>query len=115
MEPKNTARKQQKEDTLKSSYELFDGRQRFLDPFESRIFQLNKIEGTGFSDFDHSNLKILIPKQMFQRLPILIEKLKASNTTENLLNEFRHIIYSLHQVKEIAKKVCNNILNSIKV
>ena len=52
---------------------------------------------------------------MFQRLPILLAQLKASNTTEPLLNEVRHIIYSLHQIKEIAKKVCNNILNSIKL
>ena len=32
-------------------------------------------------------LKILTPKQMLQGLPIALEQVKASNTSENLLNE----------------------------
>ena len=36
---------------------------------------------------DHSNLKILSPKQMLQRLPISLAQVKASITSENLLNE----------------------------
>ena len=32
-------------------------------------------------------LKTLIPKQMFQRLPIALAQVKAGNTSENLLNE----------------------------
>ena len=43
------------------------------------------------------------------------EKLKAGNTSENLLNEIRQIIYSLYRGKEITKKVYNNIMNSIKL
>ena len=31
-------------------------------------------------------IKILTPKQMFQRLPIVLAQLKADNTSENLLN-----------------------------
>ena len=54
-------------------------------------------------------------KQMFQRLPIALAELKAGNTSENLLNEIRQIIYSLYRAKEINKKVCNNIMNSIKL
>ena len=38
-------------------------------------------EGTG--------LKILIPKQMLQRLPIALAQGKAGNNSENLLNEIR--------------------------
>ena len=57
-------------------------------------------------------LKILIPKQMLQRLPIVLAQ-KADNTSENLLNETRQIIYSLYQAKEITKKVYNSIMNSI--
>ena len=56
-----------------------------------------KIEGTGFS-----NLKRLIPKQMLQRLPIAPAQVKAGNTSENLLNEIRQIIYSLYRAKEIT-------------
>ena len=59
-------------------------------------------------------LKILTPKQMLQRLPIALAQVKARNRSENLLNEIRQIIYSLHRAKEISKKVYNNIMNSIK-
>ena len=41
----------------------------FLDAFESRIFPMDKIEGTSFPDFHYSNLKILTPKQILQRIP----------------------------------------------
>ena len=52
---------------------------------------------------------------MLQRLIIALTQVKAGNTTENLLNEIRQIIYSLYRAKEIIKKVYNNIVNSIKV
>ena len=57
-------------------------------------------------------LKILT--QMLQRLPIALAQVKASNTSENLLNEIRQIIYHLHQAKEIIKIVYNDTMNSIK-
>ena len=60
-------------------------------------------------------LKILSPKQVLQRLPIALAQVKVGNTSENLLNEIRKIIYSLYREKEIAKKVHNNIMNSIKL
>ena len=60
-------------------------------------------------------LKILTPKQMLQRLPIALAEVKADNTSEKLLNEIREIIHSLYREKEIAKKVYNSIMNSIKV
>ena len=44
---------------------------------------------------------------MLQRLPIPLAQVKAGNTSENLLNEIRQIIYSLYQEKEIAY---NNII-----
>ena len=46
---------------------------------------------------------ILIPKQMFQRLPIALTQVKASNTSENLLSERRQVIYSLHWGKKVKK------------
>ena len=69
--------------------------------------------------FQTRSLTILIlkltPKQMRQRLPIALVQIKAGNTSENLLNGIRQIIYSLYRAKEITKKVYNNIMNSIKV
>ena len=66
----------------------------------------NEPKGTG--------LKILTPKQMFQRLPIALAQVKAGNNSESLLNEIRQIVYSLYQSKEITKKVYNNIIKSIQ-
>ena len=52
---------------------------------------------------------------MLQRLSISLAHIKADNNLQSLLNEIRHIVYSLYQSKEITKKVYNNILKSIKV
>ena len=52
---------------------------------------------------------------MLQRLPTALAQVKAINTSKNLLNEIRQIIYSLYWAKEITKKVYNNIMNSIKL
>ena len=52
---------------------------------------------------------------MLKRLPIALAQIKTSNNSESLLNEIRQIVYSLHRSKEITKKVCNSIINSIKV
>ena len=41
-------------------------------------------------------LKILTSKQMVQRLPIALAHLKSGDTSENLLNEIRKVIYSLY-------------------
>ena len=61
-------------------------------------------------------LKILTPKQMLQILPrVLAAQIKTGNTSENLLNEIRQIIYSLHIAKEIAKKLDKNIINLINL
>ena len=44
-----------------------------------------------------TGLKILTPKQMLQRLPIALAKVKAGNNSESLVNEIRQIAYSLYQ------------------
>ena len=36
---------------------------------------------------------------MLQRLQIVLAQVKAGNTSENLLNEIRQIIYSLYREK----------------
>ena len=113
---KNWEKKQQKGDVLEGLYNLFEGSERFFNASDSKIFPI-KIEGTVFSDMvsDHSNLKILTPKQMRQRLIIALAQVKAVNTSGKLLNEIRKIICSLYRAKEITKKVYNNIMNSIKI
>ena len=115
VKPKSLEKKLQKEDVLASLYYLFEGREKVLDAFESKIFP-TKIEGIGFPDkvFDYSNVKILTPKQMLRQLPIAPAQVKGGNTSENSLNEISQIIYSLYRAKEITKKVYNNIMNLIK-
>ena len=60
-------------------------------------------------------IKILTLKQTPLRLTIALAQVKASHTSENLLNEIRQIIYSLHREKEVTKKLYSNIINSIKL
>ena len=69
--------------------------------------QKNETKGKG--------LKVLTPKQMLQRLPIVLAQVKAGNNSESLLNEIRQSFYSLYQSKQITKKVYNNVIKSINV
>ena len=84
---------------------------KFIEDYGGMILEAKKQakgqEGTG--------LKILTPNQMLKTLPIALAQVKAGNNSESLLNEIRQIVYSLYRSKEITKKVCNNIINSIKV
>ena len=78
-------------------YALFDGSERVLDTFESAVFPVKK--NAGFSNIDHSKVRMSTPKQLLQRLPIALVQVKAGSNSENLLNEIRQIVYSLYQSK----------------
>ena len=52
---------------------------------------------------------------MLQRLPITLAQVKAGNTSENLPNELRQVVYFLYRAKEITKKVYNNKRNSVLI
>ena len=95
-------------------YNFFEGREKILDAFESKIFSI-KSKGSGILNPDRSKPKILSPKQMLQRLPIPLAQVKARNKSESLLNEIGQIVYSLFQSKQITKKVYNNIIKSINI
>ena len=84
-------------------YNFFEGREKILDAFESKIFSI-KSKGAGILNPNHSKLKILTPKQMLQRLPIALAQVKAGNNSEGLLNEIRQIVCSLYQSKKWLKK-----------
>ena len=45
------------------------------------------IFNTGYNANHGKGLKILSPKQILQRSPIALAKVKAGNTSENILNE----------------------------
>ena len=58
--------------------------------------------------------KVLTPKQMLQRLRMVLAQVKAGNNSESLLNEIRQIVYSLYQSKQTTKKGYNNIIKSVQ-
>ena len=68
-----------------------------LDAFKSGIFLIKATQG--------EERKMLTTKEMLQKLLIPLAQLKTSNTSENLANEIRQIIYFLYQTKKITKKV----------
>ena len=72
------------------------------------------ISETKYKAKQGKGLKISSPKQMLQRLPIALVQVKGGITSEDLLNEFRQIIYSLYREKEISKKVYNKFNKVIK-
>ena len=58
-------------------------------------------------------LKILTPDQMLSRLPITLAQLKAGNSSENLINELRQLLYSLHRSNKLTKKIYNHLISTI--
>ena len=59
-------------------------------------------------------MKILLLKQLLERLPILLTQVQGGSTSENLSDEIRQIVKSLYQAKQISGKLYNNLLKSIK-
>ena len=78
--------KYKKKNVLKNLHKFFEAREIILDDIESKIF-LIKSEGSGLLNINQSKIKILISKQMLERLPIALAQVKAGNNSENLLNE----------------------------
>ena len=48
-----------------------------------------------------------------KQLKYQLAQVKAGNTSENLLNKIRKIIYYLYQANEVTKNLYNNTINSI--
>ena len=86
LKPRSQEKKQEKEIVLESLYNFFESRGKILDTFESKTF-LKKSKGSGILNHDHSKLKVLTPKQMLKRLPIVLAQVKAGNNSESLLNK----------------------------
>ena len=110
MVKKNTKKKEvtdNLENFYKSREEVINFFRDFTEMLSDANYKAKQNETKG------KGLKLLTPKQMLQRLPIALAQVKAGNNSENLLNEIRQIIYSLHQSKEITKKVYNNLIKSL--
>ena len=86
--PRTIEGKDKKRGTYESAYALYGSRELILSSFKSGIFPIKVTKSEG--------LKILTSKQMLQRLPIVHAQVKASTTSENLLNEIRQNICSFY-------------------
>ena len=63
----------------------------------------------------YTGLEIWTLKQMLQRLLTALSQIKASNNSENLLNETIQIVYFLYQSRRITINVNNYIIKSIQI
>ena len=63
------------------------------------------------------SMLLMVEKSIWGRIchPTALAQVKAGNTSENLLNKIRQIIYFLYWAKEITKKVYDNIMNSTMI
>ena len=86
--PRTIEGKTKKINTLESVSAFYEGRELILNVFRSGIVPKEETQG--------KELKILTPKQMLQGLPIALAQVKAGNTSANLLNEIRQLVYSLY-------------------
>ena len=82
---------------------FLNAREMVLNGFKSKIF-LTKSAGTGIVNIEDSKLKILTPRQIFQRLPTALAQVKAGNNSEDLLNEIHQIIHFLVSIKSNYQK-----------
>ena len=64
---------------------------------KTKFLKMKTQKGKGF--------KILISKQMFQRLLIALTQAKAGNASENLLNKIHQIIYFCIKQMKLLKKI----------
>ena len=104
---------QAQEKTLKNLNMLFKGGNdaiNFIEDYSTMILEAKRKASEELKEQEGTGLKILPPKQMLQRLPIDLSRVKAGDCSESLLNYIRQIVYSLHQSREITKKVYNNII-----
>ena len=73
----------EKEKTLKNLNILFNERNaaiNFIEDYSSMIFEARKKAAEEIKEQDGTGLKILMPKQMLQRLPIALAQVQAGIT-----------------------------------
>ena len=82
--PRGRLESKDRQNTLKNIKLLYESRQTVIKLFN--YYSSISSEAKHKAKY-RKELKILSPKQMLQRLPIVYAQVKASNTFENLLNE----------------------------
>ena len=72
-----------------------------------KILDFNKHAQKG------QGLKILIPKQMLNRLPIVLAQLQAGNNSNKQNSEIRQLLYSLYRSKNMTEQVYKSLISII--
>ena len=85
--------------TIENIKNLDKSRQKVADLFNDSA----KIRSKAKHETKHG-AGILTLKWILQILPIALAQVKAVNSSESLLNEIRHTVYSLYQSKKLLKK-----------
>ena len=96
--------------TLKTKVKNKDHINYYMQRIQQALFgdDLDNISQKG------SGLKILTPKQMLSRSPILLAEIQAGNNSKQLKNEARQLIYSLYTSKQLSKKLYNILIQNLK-
>ena len=83
--------------------------------YPGRLTRVAKVFNRSRSLDLSSRVKVLISKQTLQRLLIAVAQGKSDNKSEKLTkwNLSNHLFFGSR--KKNTKKVCNNIMNSIKL
>ena len=82
---------------------FYNSREEVINSFRDYIGMLSDANyDAKQNETKGTELKILIPKQMLQRLPIALAQVKAGNNSESLLSEIRQIVFSLYQSKQMT-------------
>ena len=116
------SKSKQKRNILDSLNVLYDNREIILNVFKSRIIPLQTTEGKGKIGMlarlvEVSNplrplhlarhFKILIVKQMFQRLLIALAHVLAGNTSENVFKKSCQMLYILCTMQKKLLRITN--------
>ena len=121
--PKNQNKKDEKGLILMNANELLQRRQILINAFKNGIVSTHSRASPSSrdNDFDRiltsepqstssplkqtqeKGIKKLLPKQILQRLPIMLTQVKAGNSYEKLLNEIRQIFNSFYRDKTTQK------------
>ena len=83
---------------------LYQARNETIKFYDDYSLMVSEAKNQAKNQTTGTGLIILTPKQLLQRLPIALAQVEAGNNSENLLNEIRQVVYSLHQSKKSLEK-----------
>ena len=93
-DPKDKSQEQKR--AINNIKNLYNSREGVIQVFNDFVKNMSR---NIYDSKQGAGLKILTPKHMLQRLPIALAQTKAGNNSRSLLNEIRHVVYSLYQSK----------------